>query len=53
MKNAVFWDVITCGSSMNRRFGGTYGLHHRSGKNQGAIVAIVNANISSSLIIPP
>jgi hypothetical protein len=23
MKNAVFWDVMPCGSCMNRRFGGT------------------------------
>jgi hypothetical protein len=23
MKNGVFWDVMTCGSSKNRRFGGT------------------------------
>jgi hypothetical protein len=23
MKNVVFWDVTPCGSSKNRRFGGT------------------------------
>jgi hypothetical protein len=28
MKNAVFWDVTPCGSCKNRRFGGTYPLHH-------------------------
>jgi hypothetical protein len=27
MKNAVFWHVTPCGSSMKRRFGGTYRLH--------------------------
>jgi hypothetical protein len=27
MKNAVFWDVAPCRSSVNRRFGGTYHLH--------------------------
>jgi hypothetical protein len=27
MKNAVFWDVAPCRSCVNRRFGGTYGLH--------------------------
>jgi hypothetical protein len=27
MKNAVFWDVVTCRSCVNRRFGGTYRLH--------------------------
>jgi hypothetical protein len=34
MKNAVFWDVTPCGSCKNRRFGGTYRLHHHCGKNQ-------------------
>jgi hypothetical protein len=29
MKNAVFWDVKTCGSCKNRRFGGTYGIHNQ------------------------
>jgi hypothetical protein len=33
-RNAVFWDVTPCGSCKNRRFGGTYRLHHRGGKNQ-------------------
>jgi hypothetical protein len=27
MKNAVFWDVAQCSSSVNRRFGGTYRLY--------------------------
>jgi hypothetical protein len=27
MKNAVFWDVAPCKSSVNRRFGGMYRLH--------------------------
>jgi hypothetical protein len=27
MKNAVFWDVAPCRSCVNRRFGGTYGIH--------------------------
>jgi hypothetical protein len=27
IKNAVFWDVWLCRSSVNRRFGGTYRLH--------------------------
>jgi hypothetical protein len=29
MKNAVFWDVAPCTSYTNRRFGGTYRLHHQ------------------------
>jgi hypothetical protein len=33
MTNAVFWDVILCGSCKNRRFGGTYRLHHQDDKN--------------------
>jgi hypothetical protein len=36
MKNAVFWDVTPCGSCNNLRFGGTFHLHHDSGKNQQA-----------------
>jgi hypothetical protein len=32
MKNVVFWDVTTYGSYKNRRFGGTYRLHHQGGK---------------------
>jgi hypothetical protein len=36
MKNAVFWDVTLCGSCKNRRFGGTYRLHHKGDKNRRA-----------------
>jgi hypothetical protein len=28
LKNAVFWDVMPCGSCKNWHFGGTYRLHH-------------------------
>jgi hypothetical protein len=34
MKNAVLWDVAARGSCKNRRFGGTYHLHHQDDKNQ-------------------
>jgi hypothetical protein len=27
MKNGIFWDVMSCGSCKNRRFGGTWHLH--------------------------
>jgi hypothetical protein len=27
MKNAVFWDVLSCRFCVNRRFGGTYSIH--------------------------
>jgi hypothetical protein len=36
LKNAVFWDVTPCGSCKNRRFEGTYRLHHQVNKNQRA-----------------
>jgi hypothetical protein len=29
MKNAVFWDVSSCSSCVNRHFGGTYRLHRQ------------------------
>jgi hypothetical protein len=32
MKNAVFWDVAPCRSSVNRRFGGTYRYHPQGRK---------------------
>jgi hypothetical protein len=34
LKNAVFWDVMLCGSCKNRRFGGTYRLHRQGDKNR-------------------
>jgi hypothetical protein len=36
MKNAVFWDVMSCGSCKNRCFGGTYHFHYQGEKNQQA-----------------
>jgi hypothetical protein len=35
-KNAVLWDVTQFGSCENRRFGGTYRLHHQGDKNRRA-----------------
>jgi hypothetical protein len=34
LMNAVFWDAIPCGSCNNRRFRGTYRLHHLGEKNR-------------------
>jgi hypothetical protein len=34
LKNGVFWDVMLCGSSKNRRFGGTKRLLHQGDKNR-------------------
>jgi hypothetical protein len=32
MKVAVLWDFTLCGSCKNRRFEGTYHLHHQGDK---------------------
>jgi hypothetical protein len=34
MNNGIFWDVTLCGSSKNRRFGGTWRLLHQGDKNR-------------------
>jgi hypothetical protein len=34
VKNAVSWDMTSCGSCKNRRFGGTWRVHHQGDKNQ-------------------
>jgi hypothetical protein len=65
LKNAVFWDVIPCGSCKNRRFGGTWRLHHQGDKNQctrnnvshtvflrSVRQLLVTANIVPSSLIP-
>jgi hypothetical protein len=36
MKSVILRDVVPCNSYRNRRFGGTYRLHHQGGKNQQA-----------------
>jgi hypothetical protein len=36
LKNVVFWDVTSCGSCKNRRFGGTYHFRCQGDKNQRA-----------------
>jgi hypothetical protein len=36
MKKAVLLEVMPCGSCKNRRFGGTYRLHHQGDKNRPA-----------------
>jgi hypothetical protein len=54
MKNAVFWDGTPCGSYKNRRFGGTYRLHHQGDKNQHSVLRLlVTANVipSSSILV--
>jgi hypothetical protein len=36
MKNTVFWDVKSCGSYKNRRFGRMYCPHHQDENNERA-----------------
>jgi hypothetical protein len=36
MKNAVFWDVTTCGSCKNQRFGGKYCFYQEGEKSEQA-----------------
>jgi hypothetical protein len=43
MKNDVFLDVMPCGLCKNRRFGGTYRIHHQGEKNRR-----VTNNVSSN-----
>jgi hypothetical protein len=43
VKNADFWDVTPCGSCKNRRFGGTYRLHHEGERNP-----LASNNVSSN-----
>jgi hypothetical protein len=47
MKNAVLWDVMSCGIYKNRCFGGIYRLHHQDGNN----VRDKNKVSSSSLVL--
>jgi hypothetical protein len=44
-KNAVFWDVTPGGSCKNRRFGGTYRLHHHL---RSVLPLLVTANLVPS-----
>jgi hypothetical protein len=43
--NFVFWDVTPCGSCKNRRFGGTYRLHHQGDK---ILITLMKEALSSS-----
>jgi hypothetical protein len=42
LKNALFWGVMSCGSSKSRHFRGTYCLHHKNKRIQR-----VRKNVSS------
>jgi cytochrome c oxidase assembly factor CtaG len=47
MKNAIFRDVMPCGSCKNRHFGGSWFLHQQGDKNR----LQVTTNVPSSLIL--
>jgi hypothetical protein len=52
LKNSVFWDGTSCGSSNNRRFGGTYRLHHQPVVfDRRVLLMLVTANVLFSLPI--
>jgi hypothetical protein len=60
LKNAVFWDVTTCGSFKNRSFEGSFRQHPQGEKNQRArnnvrfrtvLQLIVNANVNLKTLI--
>jgi hypothetical protein len=54
MKNAVFWDVTSCGSCKSRRVGGTDPVH-RQGDNQElarrVLQFLVAANVAPNFLI--
>jgi hypothetical protein len=49
--NVVFWDVTPYGSCKNRRFGGTYPLHHQCGKFLVAAYFVPSSPILSTLMM--
>jgi hypothetical protein len=50
--NAVFWNVTPCGSCKNRRFGGTWRLHHQGDKNR-CIVLTEQSRMSACSLLGP
>jgi hypothetical protein len=46
MNSAIFWNVTTCDSCKNQRFGGKYSLHDRGDKNQQRRTLAVTSNRS-------
>jgi hypothetical protein len=56
MKSAVFWNVTLCGSCKNRRFGGTYRLHHQGDKNRRAsnnVNSVLQLLITANVVPSP
>jgi hypothetical protein len=46
VKNDVFWGVAPCRSCLNRRFGGTYGLHLQGSEEPASLQPPVHAGSS-------
>jgi hypothetical protein len=51
MKDAVFWDMTPCGSCKNRRFLGTYHLHHRLTRIGELRITAVASNRNSLILV--
>jgi hypothetical protein len=49
MKNAVFWDVTTCGSCKNRHLGGTNSFQHNAKIGELGTTLAVTSNRSTLL----
>jgi hypothetical protein len=47
-KNAVFWDVTSCGSCKNLRFKGKYRIHHKGEKELSQQPAEENQRVVAS-----
>jgi hypothetical protein len=50
MKNAVFWDLMPCGSCKNLHFGGMYRLHHQGDKNRRAMNSVLLRSVLQLLV---
>jgi hypothetical protein len=51
--DAVFWDVVLCSSSKNKRFGELYRLHHQDEKisGLGTTLTVISNVFPSSLVV--
>jgi hypothetical protein len=50
MQNSVFWDVTSCGSCKNRRFGRKHLLHHQGDKNRRAIRSVICWLVTANVV---
>jgi hypothetical protein len=52
MKNSVFWDVVPCGCSKNRRFAGTLRFYHQSDKSSIVFLRSVRRLLVTANAVP-